>query len=98
MGVLSIAQQWVLELCEETLVLTKQNNLLGRGTRKKGGEQVAKVTYQYCLATRLTILGFAMMRLVPGDLCSVILTLGPSWWHTHFSVKMYPARRILGGS
>lgn len=42
------------------------------------------------------ILGFTMMRLVPGDLCSVLLTLGPSWWHMHFSVKMDPARRILG--
>lgn len=57
---------------------------------------MGKVTYQRCLATRVTILHFTMMKLAPGDLCSVILTQGPSWWHMHFSVNMDPARRILG--
>ena len=52
------------ELSEETHVLTKQENLLGRGAR--GGEQEGQGPQENCSATWLTVSGFTVMGLVYG--------------------------------
>ena len=52
------------ELSEETHILTKQREFIGKGCL--GGEQQGKGTQENCSATWLAVLGFMVMGLISG--------------------------------
>ena len=66
-------------------MLTKQEALREEVPGQRAGAEGAQV---HCPATWLAVSGLMVMAQLPGRLCSIILTQGPSLWHTHCSANM----------
>ena len=81
------------ELSQETHVLTKQEILLGKGTR---------VESRRVREPRSAVLSCGLQSWVllwwgfPGCLWPIILIQSLSWWHTHLSAKMDASERDFG--
>ena len=82
------------ELSEETHVLTKAKDFIGKG--HLGGEQQGKGTQENCSVTWFAVSSFTVMGLVSDCLWPIILTQGPSWRRTHLSAKMDSRVRLSG--
>ena len=73
-------------------MLTKQEILLGKGTRVESSR--VREPRRNGSAAWLEVLGFMVMGLV--SRWPIILIQSPSWWHTHRSAKMDASERDSG--
>ena len=100
-GTVSRAQSGLLFKTQKWIVwgdtrADKTRDLIGKG--HLGREEEGKGTQENYSASWLTVLGFVVMGLVSGFRWPIILTQGPSWWHTHRSTKMDFSKNDSGRS